>query len=262
MSAGGCTECKNKGGCDHRKGSMMTAVGEALERLYPGQRWAERDEQAAFRGGVTRAEGARLAELLAPRLKAMTLFRPGADDEYCDYVYVLCVGRAPSIIEIREGLISEVELAAEGDEDGDRDGKDTAVGEGEGAEEQLYLRVALSGLVRFAGVQQVAMRMTRAGHELVITEAPRAGVFDPILLRRFQSLVAVLAEMEIRHVDFGEIMEPPAGFDPGDYAERYAGVPTVANYLFYPQPCSAITTTMITAGPGSGATSAWPSGRA
>src|SRR5262249_1585307 len=94
--SGGCTECKNKGGCDHRKGAMMATVGEALARLYPGQRWAERDEQAAFRGGVPRADGIRLAELLAERLKAMALFRPGADDEYCDWVYVLCVGRTPS----------------------------------------------------------------------------------------------------------------------------------------------------------------------
>jgi hypothetical protein len=247
MSSGGCTECKNKGGCDHRKGAMMTAVGEALDRLYPGQRWADRDEQAAFRGGVTRAEGARLAELLAPRLKAMTLFRPGGDDEYCDYVYVLCVGRSPSILEIREGLVPAAELAEPGadDADGDADRGSDSTGEAaDEVEDQLYLRVALSGLVRFAGVQQVSMRMSRAGRERVITEAPRAGVFDPILLRRFQSLVAVLAEMEIQHVDFGEIMEPPAGFDPGDYAERYAGLPTVANYLFYPQPCSAVTTTI------------------
>jgi hypothetical protein len=209
---------------------MMAAVGEALARLYPGQRWAERDEQAAFRAGVPRADGIRLAELLAERLKAMALFRPGADDEYCDYVYVLCLGRTPSILEIREGLVADDAQVADD-------------------EEQLYLRVALSGLVRFAGVQQVSMRMSGGGSggERMITESPRAGVFDPILLRRFQSLVAVLAEMEIQHVDFGEIMEPPDGFDPGDYADRYAGVPCVANYLFYPQPCSAVVTTLAPA---------------
>lgn len=226
----------------------MAAVTEALERLYPGQRWAERDEQAAFRAGISRAEGARLAELLAPRLKAMTLFRPGGAEEYCDYVYVLCLGRTPSILEVREGLASDVALEAEGESNapGAR-----LLSPGDAAqvevEEQLYLRVALSGIARLAGVQQVTMRMSRAGSERLITEAPRAGVFDPVLLRRFQSLVAVLAEMDIRHVDFGEILEPPAGFDPGDYAERYAGVPTVANYLFYPQPCSAVTTTLVVA---------------
>jgi hypothetical protein len=230
--SGGCTECTNKGGCDHRKGAMMTAVAEALARLYPGQRWADRDEQAAFRAGVPRAQGARLAELLAPRLRTMAVFCPGDEQEYCDYVYVLCVGRTPSIVEIREGLVSEPALAAE-------------PADGAPPVEELYLRVALSSIVPFAGVQQVAMRMSRAGRNLVITEAPRAGVFDPILLPRFQSLVAVLAELDIRHVDFGEIVEPPAGFDPGDYAERYAGVPGVANYLFYPQPCSSITTTVL-----------------
>ena len=242
MSAGGCTECKNKGGCDHRKGAMMAAIDDVLGRLYPGRRWAERDEAAAFRAGVTRAEGAELAGLLAPRLKALTLFRPGGEDEYCDYVYVLCVGRTPSILEIREGLASP---------DGERpDGEARAGGdvdEGAQEEEQLYLRVALSSLARFAGVQQVTMRLRRADGELVITEAPRGGVFDPILLRRLQSLVAVLSELDIRNIDFGEIVEPPAGFDAGDYGDRYAGAPAVANYLFYPQPCSAITTTVLAA---------------
>jgi hypothetical protein len=229
--SGGCTECGNKGGCDHRKGAMMTAIEDALLRLYPGRRWADRDEEAAFRGGVTRGEGVRLAELLAPRLKAMALFRPGDADEYCDYVYVLCLGRTPSIAEIRDGLVSAPALEAEAGAPVD----------------ELYLRVALSTLARFAGVQQVAMRMTRDQGTLVITESPRGGVFDPILLRRFQSLVAVLAELDIRHIDFGEILQPPEGYDPGDYAERYAGAPTVANYLFYPQPSSAVTTTLIEA---------------
>ena len=237
MSAGGCTECKNKGGCDHRKGAMMSAIDDALTRLYPERRWAERDEAAAFRSGVTRAEGARLAGLLAPRLKALTLFRPGGEDEYCDYVYVLCVGRTPSILEIREGLAPGA--GPDGDGDGDQGDED--------AQEQLYLRVALSSLARFAGVQQVTMRLRRTGDDLVITESPRGGVFDPILLKRLQGLVAVLAELDIRNVDFGEIVEPPAGFDPGDYGDHYAGAPTVANYLFYPQPCSAITTTVVPA---------------
>ncbi len=155
----------------------------------------------------------------------MALFRPGADDEYCDYVYVLCVGRTPSILEIREGLAEDDALV---DDD----------------EEQLYLRVALSGLVRFAGVQQVAMRMSRAGGERVITEAPRTGVFDPILLRGSSRWWRCWRSTDIQHVDFGEIMEPPEGFDPGDYADRYAGVPCVANYLFYPQPCSAVVTSL------------------
>jgi hypothetical protein len=232
---GGCTSCKNKGGCETHKGDMFAAIDDALARLYPTRRWGERDEEAALRGGVPRAEAVHLAELLAPRLKAMALFHPGAADDPCDYVYVLCVGRTPSIVEIREG-------AATGE--GAREVVDQA--EGDGPLDEVYLRVALSGLVRFAAVQEVTMRMVRApGGDLVITESPRTGVFNPILLRRFQSLVAVLTELDIRHIDFGEILEPPPGYDPADYATHFTGTPTVANYLFYPHPCTAITTTVL-----------------
>jgi hypothetical protein len=66
------------------------------------------------------------------------------------------------------------------------------------------------------------------------------------LLRRLQTLVAVLAEHQLRHLDFGEIVEPPAAFDPGDYGTVYGGVPGIANYLFYPQPPAAISTVTLT----------------
>jgi hypothetical protein len=222
----GCTNCGSKGGCDSRKGGMFAAVDEALARLYPTRRWLERDEEAAFGAGVTPAEGAAIARSLAARLKALALYRPGTAEETCDYVYVLCLGRTPSLIERLHGLV-------------DRLDDDEEV-------EELYLRVALSTVARFAGVQQVAMRATREGIQTVISEAPRTGVFDPVLLKRFQALVAVLSEHDVRHLDFGEIVEAPDGFDPGDYADRYGGVPAVANYLFFPQPAAAITTTILT----------------
>jgi hypothetical protein len=207
---------------------MFAAIDEAMARLYPTRRWAERDEEAGFGQGVSAGEGAGVARDLAARLKAMALYRPGTAEETCDYVYVLCVGRTPSLLERREGLAAQLE-----EEDG---------------VEELYLRVALSTLARFAGVQQVAMSAARdEDGRLVITEATRAGVFDPVLLERFQALVAVLAEHDIRHLDFGEITEAPADFDPGDYAERYGGAPAVANYLFYPQPAASITTTTMSA---------------
>jgi hypothetical protein len=225
----GCTSCGNKGGCDARKHGMFSAVDEALARLYPTRRWTERDEAAGFGAGVSAGEGAALARALAARLQALAVHRPGTPDETCDYIYVLCLGRAPSLLERREGLA----VALEGDV-----GVDV---------EELYLRVALSTVARFAGVQQVAMRAGRddEGH-LVITEAPRTGVFDPVLLKRFQALVAVLVEHDIRNLDFGDILAAPAGFDPADYAERYGGAPAVANYLFFPQPASAVTTTIVT----------------
>lgn len=223
----GCTDCGRKGGCDHRKGDMFAAMDEALARLYPTRRWGERDEAAAFRGGVT-AHGPALAERAARACKALALHRPGSPEEYCDFVYVLCFGRPPAAIEVREGTAPPEWAAVDGPVD------------------ELYLRVALSSVAPFAAVQQVAMSMHRpAPGELVVTEAPRTGVFDPVLLPRLQKLVAVLAELEVRHLDFGEMTQPPPDFDGGDYAARYGGAPTIANYFFYPQPASAITTTVI-----------------
>jgi hypothetical protein len=204
---------------------MFAAIDETLRRLYPTRRWAERDEEAGFGGGVTAGEGAALARALAARLKTLALHRPGTAEETCDYVYVLCLGRPPSLVEVREGLCPAPEEV-----DGVR---------------ELYLRVALSSVARLAAVQEVAMHAALDGGALAITEAPRTGVFDPVLLKRFQGLVAVLAEHDLRHLDFGDILEPPAGFDPGDYAARYGGAPSVANYLFYPQPASAVTTTCL-----------------
>lgn len=227
--SGGCSDCGKKGGCDSRKHGMFAAIDDAMARLYPTRRWTERDEAAGFGAGVAPGEGAALARALATRLKALAVHRPGTAEETCDYVYVLCVGRTPALIERLHG---GVDAQREDDEDGEI--------------HELYLRVALSSVARFAGVQQVAMTAARdPDGRLVVTEAPRAGVFDPVLLKRFQALVAVLAEHDIRHLDFGEITEAPDGYDPGDYADRYGGAPAVANYLFFPQPAAAITTTVF-----------------
>lgn len=242
---GGCTNCGQKGGCDTRKSGMFAAVDEALTRLYPTRRWDERDEAMALDAGVPREQGEALATEIARRLKTLALFRPGADDEWCDYIYVLCLGRTPAIAEIREG-------GADVTEDG-----------GELGLEERYLRVVLSAVTPFAGVQEVAMTLSRrrGGHdqhrapdgadgdgddaELVITESARSGVFDPVLLPRMQTVVAILAERQIRHIDFGEIVEAPAGFDPGTYPERFGGEPVIANYLFYPQPPTTVSTVVL-----------------
>jgi hypothetical protein len=231
----GCTSCGNKGGCDSRKGAMFEALEETLARLYPTRCWSERDEGAGFGAGLGAGEGDALAAALSKRLSAATLYRPGATDETCDYVYVLCVGRPPSLMELRESALdpSAVESLR------------AAIAAAPLSE--VYLRVTLSTLARFAAVQEVSLSAEIDAElgGLVLTEVPRAGVFAPTLLRRLQALVAVLTERNIRHLDFGEIVEPPAGFDPGDYAAAYGGVPGIANYLFYPQPPSAITTTTL-----------------
>ena len=237
MSGGGCTDCGRKGGCDSRKGAMFGAITDTLARLYPTRRWSERDEAAGFGAGLAAGEGDALAAALAARLHAATMYRPGTPEETCDYVYVLCVGRTPSLIELAQGTLDAAETEA------------LHASIAENPIEEIYLRVALSTLARFAAVQEVKVRAALSDGELTLTEAPRTGVFDPALLRRLRTLVAVLIEHDIRHLDFGEIVEPPDGFDPGDYGEHWNGVPGIANYLFYPHPPGAVSSTTL---PGQG----------
>src|SRR5437899_10726358 len=111
--SGGCTSCGNKGGCDSRKHGMFAAVDETLARLYPTRRWTERDEEAGFGAGVTSAEGAAVARAAASRLKTLALHRPGSADETCDYIYVLCLGRTPSLIERLHGVVDRLEDESE-----------------------------------------------------------------------------------------------------------------------------------------------------
>jgi len=225
---GGCSNCAGKTGCDHRKGVMLGEIERAMERLYPSRRWGDPDDAARFGAGVPEEEGQALAEELAAALDASTFFRRGAPEEYCDFVYVLCVGREPSLVQIRDGgvpLPDEI-----------RDGERV---------DELYLRVCLSSMARIAGVQEVAMELVRAGAEVAIREAPRAGVYSPPLLRRFRRLVTLVQSRDILHVDFGEISAPPDGYDPGDYAALYGGAPHRANYLFYPQPTTTEVTTLL-----------------
>ena len=232
----GCTNCGNKGGCDSRKHEMFGAIDEALARLYPTRRWDERDDAAGFGAGLAPGEGDALAAAAAARLHAATLYRPGGPDECCDYVYILCVGRTPSLVELRESAL----------DGGATEALRAAIAEGPVTE--VYLRVALSTLAPFAAVQEVVLSATADPIDggIALVEAPRTGIFEPSLLRRLQLLVGVLRERNIRHLDFGEIVEPPAGFDPGSYPSEYGGLPTIANYLFYPQPPSAIATTTLT----------------
>lgn len=231
----GCTNCGRKGGCDARKHEMFAAVDAALERLYPTRRWDQRDDAAGFDAGVPADEGHVLAALAAARLKAASVHRPGGPAETCDYVYVLCVGRSPCLAELREEA---------GTPSGARALRDAL---SDGPLNDVYLRVALSTLAPFAAVQEVTLTaVAEPDGAVVVTEAPRAGVFAPPLLRRMQLLVAVLAERGIRHLDFGEIDEPPAGYQAGVYADEYGGAPTIANYFFYPQPPAAVTTTTLT----------------
>jgi hypothetical protein len=210
---------------------MLDAAGRALEALYPTRTWGQPDDQARFRAGVSEDDGLALAEELAAELDAATFYRPGAADEYCDYIYVLCIGREPCLVQLRDGDVPVPEELAPGD-----------------AVSEQYLRVCLSDMAPMAAVQQASMEAEVGTGELVIREIPRPGVYDAPLLRRFQRLVALLPAYDILHLDFGEISAPPPGFSPGDYADLFGGEPHAANYLFYPQPSNTIVTTVLQLG--------------
>lgn len=223
----GCTNCKSKSGCDDRKGSMMASVDQALEQLYPTRTWGEPDDHEI--SGLPPDEVAGLADELAGTLGAATFVRPGGDDEPCDYIYVLCMGRTPCIVQVRDhGVPVPVEWY------------------GAGSLSELYLRLVISQRARVAAVQQVAIDLVRAPNGFLVREQPRAGVYDAPLLHRLQKLVATLPAYELLHVDFGEIAHAPPGYHAGAWRELFGGEPAIANYLFYPQPTTMIATGFIT----------------
>ncbi len=239
----GCTNCKGKAGCDDHKGQMMGTVERALAELYPTQTWGESDDSNP--SGLSADDLAGLAEELAATLTAATFVRMGGEDEPCDYIYVLCLGRAPCIIQVRDhGVMAPEEWHAE-----------TRSSRGAGPHgpereapfsiDELYLRVVISQRTRVAAVQQVAVQLVRAPGGFVVRESPRAGVYDAPLLSRMQKLVAILPAYELTHVDFGDIAHAPPGFRAGVWRELYGADPSIANYLFFPQPQTMISTAYL-----------------
>lgn len=229
---GGCTNCKAKTGCDDRKGAMLADVQHALDHLYPSRTWGEPDDAAGLGEPLAHDELAALADELAGELHAATFVRAGDDDEPCDYIYILCMGRVPCAVQVRDEGVPVPgewrELAAPVTE--------------------LYLRVVISHRARIAAVQQVAIAVEPSAGcaTFAIREAPRAGVYDAPLLPRMQKLVAILPAYDLLHVDFGEISHPPEGFHAGSWPALYqAAAPAIANYLFYPQPTTMVATSLI-----------------
>jgi hypothetical protein len=221
---GGCTNCKGKSGCDHRKGEMLEAVADALDRLYPTRTWGERVDVSA----APRLDGlAALADELATELDAATFVVPGGPDATCDYIYVLCVGRPPCAVQVRDAGVP-------------------APAEWDGAAiQETYLRVCVSHVAPFAAVQEIAIDVAAEAGGYVIRERPRAGVYSAPLLRRMQRLVAILPAYDLVHLDFGEIAAPPPGFAAGAWTSLYGGAPAVANYLFSAEPATMVTTAWL-----------------
>ncbi len=229
---GGCTNCKGKAGCDDHKGQMMGTVEQAMEELYPTRTWGEADDTSW--SGIDEDELAAIAEELSTELKAATFVRMGGEEEPCDYIYILCLGRAPCIVQVRDHGVAIPDEWQTMD-----------------AIEEQYLRVVISQRTRVAAVQQVGIDLVRADGGFVVRERPRAGVYDAPLLPRMQKLVAILPAYELTHVDFGDIAHAPPGFLPGTWPEAYglgSAKPSIANYLFYPQPTTMVSSTFVPRG--------------
>jgi hypothetical protein len=225
---GGCTNCKGKAGCDHRKGAMLESVDHALETLYPTKTWGEPDDTQTELAPLGRDELEGLADELAQELNAATFVREGNEDEPCDYIYVLCMGRTPCVVQVR-----------------DHDVPAPSEWNGVDGIEELYLRVVISQRARVAAVQQVGIDLVASDGGWLVRERPRAGVYDAPLLRRMQKLVAILPAYELLHVDFGEIAHAPPGYAAGAWRQLFGGEPSIANYLFYPQPTTMVATSFL-----------------
>src|SRR6185503_21339775 len=212
---------------------------QALEQLYPTRTWGEPDDREV--AGLMPDELAGLADELAGTLGAATFVRTGGDDEPCDYIYVLCMGRTPCVVQVRD---HGVPVPAEWHGTDRPEMEPGGLGPTGGINE-LYLRVVISQRARVAAVQQVGIDLLRGDGGWLVRERPRAGVYDAPLLPRMQKLVAVLPAYELLHVDFGEIAHAPPGFAAGSWRDLFGGDPSIANYLFYPQPTTMVATTFV-----------------
>jgi hypothetical protein len=213
---------------------MLAEVDRTLAALYPTRTWGE-DAAPPEAPPLSPGDLAALADELAGELRAATFGSPGGDAEPCDYIYVLCMGRAPCIVQVRDHGVPVPDEWRTGGPDG------------EGRLEELYLRLVVSHRAPLAAVQQVAVELQRAPGGFLVRERPRAGVYDAPLLHRMQKLVAILPAYGLLHVDFGEIAHAPPGFRAGAWRELYGADPSIANYLFYPQPTTMVATAFIEA---------------
>jgi hypothetical protein len=229
LSKMSCTNCNKTEGCETEKGPQRTLIDRTLSLVYPGGVWGQPDDEARFGAGVRPGEVRRLARSISTATRAPVWVRPGGPDDLCEWVYVLCVGREPSLYEIREGR-----APAEADRGRER-----------------YLRVAFSTVARAACIQEVAMELDGD----VLRELPQPGVYDEKLLKRMRAIVDLIEASGLEHLDFGLVDPPHPDFKGGDYVERYGVEPGIVNFLFYAQPARTVTTTILTSISAGGETS-------
>lgn len=231
------SECGREDGCGSRKAEQKELLDGLIARLYPSRVWGQPDDAACFRGGLHRSEVTRFGQQLATALKAPAYVQAGGAADLCSFIYVLCVGRQPSLLELR----AESGAAAPGEAAGDS----VAAGLLPEADmiRERYLRIACSGITRAACVQEVALELHTSPALCppglaMIKELPLPGVFDPKLLKRFQKTTDLLLAHGIEHLDMGLLDVPAAefGLAGGDYSRRFFTEPALLNFFFYAQP--------------------------
>src|SRR5262245_30122312 len=137
MSCAGCKKKATGDGCEVHKTPQRIALDETIARIYPvdgpgGRAWGRLDDEARFGAGVRPGEVRRLAQALSVATRAPTFVREGGDDDLCAFIYILCVGRAPGLLDVRDERVP-VDL-----------------GLGEERVRERWLRVALSSVSRMA----------------------------------------------------------------------------------------------------------------
>ena len=98
----GCSSCKTKGGCAEHKGPQREVIAATLAAVYPSGQWGQLDDEAAWGRGLSLAATSRLARSIAATARAPVEIVAGRDGDLCHFIYVLCVGRQPTLIELRE----------------------------------------------------------------------------------------------------------------------------------------------------------------
>jgi hypothetical protein len=220
----GCADCKSGGGgCESHKGPQRAAIDEIMRAIYPDRTWGRPDDEARFRAGIPEREARGLARSIAVAAKAPVYFRDGGPDDLCHYVYVLCLGREPALVDVRDGL---------------------APPEAEHVRER-YLRVHLSTVARLATIQEVAMELDQTPEGWVLRELPKPGVYDAKLLKRMRAIVDLVEASDIEHLDFGLVDKAYPDAVGGEYAERYGVEPALVNFLFYAQPARTNATIVL-----------------
>ena len=245
----GCSTCKTgcqteDGGCGPRKALQKDRLTALIAQHYPQGCWGDPSLTGIDEAGVGADELLTLAQELSTVNKTPCYVVPGGEGDLCHFIYVLCLGREPSLIELRDevqrGLRPSLWL------------------EGEHLRER-YLRLSVSTLTRAACVQEVGLELDVDASEprgleateplAQLREVPLPGVFTAGLLKRLQRTVDLLQAHDIEHLDMGllDVDASTLGLNPGDYPQRFGAPPSVLNYFFYAQPVQMTTVSWLPA---------------